>query len=84
MCVGNSIQVAAQAVSIMPLHLPSKFILGMNNFYLVPTLCGNIISGSFLLRDGYYFRTDNNGYSIYLKNMFYGFAPIKNGLFIRS
>ena len=39
------------------------------------------MSGSCLIRDGYSFKSENNGCSIYLKNMFYGFAPIKNGLF---
>ena len=42
----------------------------------------NIISGSCLLRDGYSFKPENNGYSIYMNNIFYGHAPLINGLFL--
>jgi hypothetical protein len=42
----------------------------------------NIISGSSLLQDGYSFRSENNGYSVYMNNIFYGHAPIVNGLFL--
>jgi hypothetical protein len=82
MRVGNGVQVSAQAVGVMPLRLPSGFILELNNCYFVPALCKNIISGSCLLRDGYSFNSENNGCSLYFKNMFYGFAPMVNGLFI--
>ena len=80
--VGNGVQVAVLAVGVMLLRLPLGFALELNNFYFVPTLCKNIISGSCLLRDGYSFKSGNNGCSIHLKNMFYGFAPIVSGLFI--
>ena len=42
----------------------------------------NIISGSFLLRDGYSFKSDYNCCSIYMSNIFYGHAPLMNGLFL--
>ena len=42
----------------------------------------HIISGSCLLRDGYSFKSENNGCSIYMGNIFYGHAPLKNGLFV--
>ena len=42
----------------------------------------NIISGSCLLRDGYSFKSENNGCSIYMNNIFYGHAPLKSGLFL--
>ena len=82
MHVGNGAGVTAQAIGIMPLCLPSGFILELNNYYFVPTLCRNIISGSFLIRDGCSYKSENNGCSIYCKDMFYGFAPIVGGLFI--
>src|SRR3954469_25319392 len=61
--------------------LPSGFTIELDNCYFVPVICKNIISGSCLIRDGYSFKSENTGCSIYLKNIFYGFAPIKNGLF---
>ena len=42
----------------------------------------NIISGSCLLRDGYSFKSENNGCSISMSNIFYGHAPNVRGLFI--
>ena len=42
----------------------------------------NIISGSCLLRDGYSFKSENNGCSIYMSNIFYGHAPLMSGLFL--
>jgi hypothetical protein len=42
----------------------------------------NIISGSCLLQDGYSFKSENNGCSIYMNNIFYGHAPVVNGLFL--
>ena len=82
MRVGNGNGIAAQAVGIMPLRLPSGFILELNNCYFVPLLCRNIISGSCLVHDGYSYKSENNGCSLYCKDMFYGFAPIVGGLFI--
>src|SRR6266536_3387448 len=82
MRVGNGAGIAAQSVGIMPLRLPSGFILELTNCYFVPALCRNIISGSCLVRDGYSYKSENNGCSLYCKDMFYGFAPIVGGLFI--
>src|SRR4051812_46950972 len=70
------------AVGTLPLQLPSGLVLNLNNCYLVPTLSMNIISGSFLMRDGYSFKSENNGCSIYMSNIFYGHAPLKSGLFL--
>ena len=42
----------------------------------------NIISGSCLMRDSYSFKSENNGCSIYMSNIFYGHAPLKSGLFL--
>jgi hypothetical protein len=82
MHVRNGDLVAVQAVGVLPLHLPSRVILELSNCYYVPALCKNIISGSCLSRDGYSFKCENNGCSIYLKDTFYGCASGKNGLFI--
>ena len=42
----------------------------------------NIMSGSCLMREGYSFKLENNGCSIYMSNIFYGHAPLKSGLFL--
>ena len=42
----------------------------------------NIISRSCFLRDGYSFKSENNGCSIYMSNIFYGHAPNVRGLFM--
>ena len=82
MLIGNGAGIAAQAFGIMPLRLPSGFTLELSNCYFVPALCRNIISGSCLVHDGYSYKSENNGCSLYCKDMFYGFAPIVGGLFI--
>jgi hypothetical protein len=82
MRVGNGSRVEVIAVSTLPLHLPLGLVMNLNNCYLVPALSMNIISGSCLLRDGYSFKTENNGCSILMNNIFYGHAPLVNGLFL--
>ena len=44
----------------------------------------NIIFGSCLCRDGNSFKSKNNGCSIYMSNIFYGHAPIVDGLFLMN
>src|SRR3954470_17657445 len=34
------------------------------------------------MRSGYSFKSENNGCSIYMNNIFYGHAPMMNGLFL--
>jgi hypothetical protein len=82
MHVRNGSKVDVIAVGMLPLHLPSGLVLNLNNCYLVPALSMNIISGSCLLRDGYLFKSENNGCSILMSNIFYGLAPLVNGLFL--
>ena len=82
MRVGNGSKVDMIAVGTLPLHLPSGLVLDLNNCYLVPALSMNIISGSCLMRDNYSFKSENNGCSIYMSNIFYGHAPLKSGLFL--
>ena len=76
MRVGNGSKVDVIAVGTLPLYLPSGLVLDLDNCYLVPALSMNIISGSCLLRDDYSFKSENNGCSIYMSNIFYGHAPI--------
>ncbi|KAK1663046.1 hypothetical protein QYE76_051205, partial [Lolium multiflorum] len=82
MRVGNGSKVYVIAVGTLPLHLPSGLVLSLNNCYFVPALSMNIISGSCLMQDGYSFKSENNGCSIFMNNIFYGRAPEKNGLFL--
>ena len=81
MRVGNGSKVDVIAVGMLPLHLPTGLVLNLNNCYLVPSLSMNIVSGSRFIRDGYSFKSENNGCSIYMSDMFYGHAPLVNGLF---
>ena len=82
MRVGNGSKVDVITVGMLPLHLPSGLVLDLNNCYLVLALSMNIISGSSLMRDGYSFKSENNGCSIYMSNIFYGHAPLKSGIFL--
>ena len=80
--VGNKEKVAALAVGTLPLLLPSGFIMELNNCYCVPAMSRNIISTSCLMAEGYEFIIKNNGCSIFLNEMLYGYAPVLNGLYI--
>ena len=82
MRVGNGSKVDVITVGTLALRLPSGLVINLNNCYLVPALSMNIISGSCLLRAGYSFKSENNGCSISMSNMFYGHAPNVRGLFI--
>jgi hypothetical protein len=84
MHVGNRARVAVIAVSKLPLHLLLGFILELSNYYFVLALCKNTISGYHILQDGYSFKSENNGCSIYMNNIFYGHVPIVDGLFIMN
>ena len=66
----------------MQLHLPSGFIMELNNCYYIPALSRNIISASCLMSQGYEINLKDNGCSFYLNGMFHGYAPIVDGLFI--
>ena len=71
MRVGNGSKVEVIAVGTLPLHLPSGLVLNLNNCYLVSALTMNIVSRSCLLRDGYSFKSENSGVSVYMDNIFY-------------
>ena len=70
MHVGNGSKVDVIAVGILPLHLPTRLVLNLNNCYLVPALSMNIVSGSRLMQDGYSFKSENNGCPIYMSGIF--------------
>jgi hypothetical protein len=80
--VGNNANIVALIVGTMQLHLPSGFILDLNNCYLVLSMSRNIMSPSCLMNDGYSFSSENNGCVIFKNDMFVAFASIMNGLFI--
>jgi hypothetical protein len=42
----------------------------------------NIVSGSCVMRDGYSFKSEIDGCSIYMDSMFYAHAPDCDGLFL--
>ena len=49
MRIRNGSKVDVIAVGTLPLHLPSRLVLDLNNCYLVPALSMNIIFGSCLV-----------------------------------
>ena len=82
MRVGNGSKVDVIAVGMLPLHLSSGLVLDLNNCYLVQASTMKIIFRSCLMRHGYSFKSENNGFSIYMSNIFYGRAPLMSGLFL--
>ena len=79
-CVGNGSKV--DVIKHRTLPLPSRLVLNLNNCHLVFVLSIDMI-GLCLSQYGYSFK-ENNGYSIYLSNIFYGHAPLKSGLFLMN
>jgi len=80
--VGNNARVATLNVGMMQLHLPSGFILELNNCYFVPSLSQNIVSPSCLMKDGYSSTSKDNGCVISMNDIFVAYASIVNGFFI--
>ncbi|MES7295865.1 C2HC-type zinc finger protein [Cutibacterium acnes] len=80
--VGNGAKVPALAVGTYLLSLPSGLILELNNCYFVPAISRNIISISLLDLEGYDFSVKNKLCSFNRNNLFYGCAPLTNGLYI--
>ena len=76
--VGNNARVTTLSVETMQLHLPSGFIMELNNFCFVPSFSRNIISPC-LMEDGYSFANKNNGCVISKNVMFLAFAYIRRG-----
>ena len=69
-------------MGVFTLSLPSGLILDLSNCYYVPAISRNIISISCLDMVGFEFKFKNNCCSFYLNDIFYGSAPLKNGLYI--
>jgi hypothetical protein len=82
MRVSNGHRVDILVVDTLHLRLPSKFIIVLNKCYYVPSLSMNIISGSRMSRDGYFFKSVTNSCSIYKDDIFYVHAPDNDGLYI--
>src|SRR4051812_19068574 len=82
MRVGNGCQVEVLAVGTMHLSLRSGLVLVLNKCYFVPALSVNIVSGSCLKRDHYYFKSDTIGCSIYKDEVFYVHVLEQRGLFV--
>ena len=80
--VGNGARVAALAVGIYTLSLPSGLILDLKDCYFVPALTKNIISISFLDLDGFTIITKNKSCSLYRADVLYGAGHLTNGLYI--
>jgi hypothetical protein len=80
--VGNKARIVALEVGTMQLHLPSWFLMELNNCYYVPVLIRNIISASRLMSQGYKSNIKDTGCFIYLNGMFHGFAPVRDRLYI--
>ena len=57
-------------------------MLELNNCYYVPAISRNIISASCLMAEGYKFIIENNGCSIFLNEIFYGYAPVLKGVLV--
>ena len=83
-CVGNGARVAAIAVGNFSLTLPSGMVLELSKCYYVPTINKNIISVSCLDTENFVISIKNKCCSFYLNDMFYGSAPLQNGLYINS
>jgi hypothetical protein len=82
MRVGNGQRVDVVAEGTLHLWLPSGMILVLNKCYYVQALSMNIVSGSWLSRDGYHFESITNGFSISKDGVFYVHAADRDGLYI--
>jgi hypothetical protein len=80
--VGNGARVAALALGVYILKLPSGLILKLNNCYSVSAITKNIISIPVLDSEGLSFAIKNNCCSAYLNDMFYVSAKLLNGLYV--
>ena len=69
--VGNRARVAALAVGTYEIVLLSRFLLVLNNCFYIPPLSSNIISLSYLDKEGYTSITGNGKCSIYRNDIFY-------------
>ena len=68
--VGNGARVVAAAIGTYELVLPSGLIFILNNCYYVPSLSSNIISLSYLDKEGFTCVNDNGRCSIYKDDIY--------------
>ena len=80
--VRNGARVAALAVGVYDLTLPSRLVFQLKNCYYVSAVSRNIISVYCLDVDGFHFIIKNNIFSIYNADIFYGNAHLSNGLYV--
>ena len=69
--VWNGARVAALAVGVYDLTLPSGLVFQLKNCYYVPAVSRNIISVSYLDVVGFHFIIKNNIFSIYNADIFF-------------
>ena len=69
--VGNGARVAALAVGVYDLTLPTGLVFQLKNCYYVPVVSRNIIQVSCLDVDGFHFIIKNNIFSIYHADIFF-------------
>ena len=69
--MGNGARVAALAVGVYDLTLPSGLVFQLKNCYYVPAVSRNIISVSYLDVDGFHFIIKNNIFPIYIVDFFF-------------
>ena len=69
--VGNGARVAALALGVYDLTLPSGLVFKLKNCYYVPAVRRNIISVSCLDVDGFHFIIKNNIFSICNADIFF-------------
>ena len=80
--VANGAKVSTLAVGTYSLSLPSGMVLELKNCYYVPAINKNIISVSCLDMKGFHFSIKNKCCSFDQDDMFYGSAPLENGLYV--
>ena len=80
--VGNKARVAAIAVGTYELVLPNGLLLVLNNCYYVPALSSNIISISYLDKEGFSSIIGNGRCSLYLNDMLYAYGDLQHGHYI--
>ena len=69
--MGNGARLAALAVGVYDLTLPSGLVFQLKNCYYVPAVSRNIISVSYLDVDVFHFIIKNNIFSIYNADIFF-------------
>ena len=80
--MGNSARVAALALGVMNLKLPSEDYISLEECYYVPSIVKNIISVSCLDKMGYTLIIKDKCCSIYLQSKLVVTAPLVNGLYL--